>query len=206
MVPDWSPYHVSGWETEYFVKWGTDGEPRFEGDLWRSRLDMAAWCADHHVPLLAVTYGSAEDTGACKKYHQATWLLAWDGTTGASVFVPEQPDAGLWQARANTDISRPATTPDPARERRLPAAYSGGIVVVNPTSATRAVEQRRHLPAGPQPADHLGPARPRNGRHAAPGCADAFPTARTTNSAGRRTEPRGACHPAPVEPTRAARR
>ena len=36
VVPDWSPY-VSGWETEYFVKWGTDGEPRFEGDLFHYR-------------------------------------------------------------------------------------------------------------------------------------------------------------------------
>ena len=138
VVPDWSPY-VSGWETEYFVKWGTDGEPRFEGDLWRSRLDMAAWCADHHVPLLAVTYGSAEDTET-QKYHRATWLLAWDGTTGASVFVPEQPDAGLWQARANTDIGRPAGPRTRLANGVYLRPYSGGIVVVNPTSATRAVD------------------------------------------------------------------
>ena len=42
VMPRWTPW-VSGWENEFFVKFGADADPRFVGDAWESRLAMTAW-------------------------------------------------------------------------------------------------------------------------------------------------------------------
>lgn len=136
-LADWSR-HVSGWENEYFVKWGLGPGPRFGGADWRWKVRMAAWCARRRVPLLAVTYGSRRDRTA-QVYHRATWLLTWNGATGASVYVPQEPAASHRQPRANVPLGRPSGP------RRVVAggvhrrAFTGGTVLVNPTARTREV-------------------------------------------------------------------
>ena len=138
VLPAWSRY-VSGWEDEYFVKWGLDTGTRFTGADWEWKMQLAAWCADRRLPLVAVTYSSVTDRDA-QTYHRATWLLTWNGATGASVFVPAELSASHWQARAATDLGRPSggrvRQPDGVYRR----AYTRGLVVVNPTRGTRVVD------------------------------------------------------------------
>ncbi|HEU5037920.1 MAG TPA: putative glycoside hydrolase [Nocardioides sp.] len=143
VLEDWTPY-VSGWENEYFVKWGLDrAGARFVGPDWQWKTDLAAWCADRDVPLLAVTYSNRDDVAA-QLYHRATWLLTWNGRTGASIFVPEESDVDHWTSAATVEIGTPA-------ERRHLVGntgvwrrdYSGGTVLVNPGSQARQVRVGR---------------------------------------------------------------
>lgn len=143
-LEDWTRY-VSGWENEYFVKWGLDRSERFHDADWQWKSDMAAWCARRNVPLLAITYSDSRDAAA-QIYHRATWLLTWNGRTGASFFVPAEAGASHWSPRANTRLGRPsrAETVDHGSgvHRRR---YSGGLVLVNPTTTGRRANVGRGL-------------------------------------------------------------
>lgn len=136
-LADWSR-HVSGWENEHFVKWALGRGPRFGGADWRWKARMAAWCARRRVPLLAVTYGSRGDRAA-QTYHRATWLLTWNGVTGASIYVPEEPSAGHRQPVANAALGRPAGPHRSVAGGVHRRAYTRGTVLVNPTGRTRQV-------------------------------------------------------------------
>jgi hypothetical protein len=139
VLADWSPY-VTGWENEYFVKWGLDDSERpFTGDDWAWKMRMADWCAQRDVPLLAVTYSTRTDT-AVQVYHRATWLLTWNGRTGSSIFVPAEELTDHWLPVATADIGLP-TGP-----RRRDAGsgvyrrdYTRGAVLVNPSTTTTRV-------------------------------------------------------------------
>lgn len=139
VLEDWSPY-VSGWEDEYFVKWGLDSSAgRFTGADWTWKMRLSAWCAEHRVPLLAVTYSNGDDRAA-EVYHRATWLLTWNGRTGASVFVPAEDHADHWTALPTTDLGKPVA--HRVRNRTTGVwsrLYSHGLVLVNPGSTTRSV-------------------------------------------------------------------
>ena len=140
VVTDWTRY-VSGWENEYFVKWGLDrAGARFAGNDWTWKADMASWLAARDVPLLAVTYSNRSDQAA-QLYHRATWLMTWNGRTGSSVFVPSEPDVNHWTAASTVEIGTPTQT------RRVVGttgvwrrSYTRGTALVNPT-ATSAVVQ-----------------------------------------------------------------
>jgi hypothetical protein len=135
-LSDWSRY-VSGWENEYFVKWGLDRETRFDDADWEWKMRMAAWCAKRRLPLLAITYSSRSDH-ATMRYHRATWLLTWNGRTGASIFVPAEEGASHWSPRANTRLGAPRGA---ARQRAgvWRRSYTRGLVLVNPTTRARRV-------------------------------------------------------------------
>jgi hypothetical protein len=132
----WTPY-VSGWENEHFTNWpGQHG--RFVGADWRWKLDAARWLAARRVPLLAVTYGPAGDRVG-QTYHRATWLLSWNGRTGASVYVPDELAASHWLPAATRRVGRPL---GPARERADGTwirRFSRGVVAVNPTTRPHRV-------------------------------------------------------------------
>ncbi|MFB9315094.1 putative glycoside hydrolase [Nocardioides plantarum] len=140
VVTDWTRY-VSGWENEYFVKWGLDrAGARFAGADWTWKADLASWLAARDVPLLAVTYSNRSDLAA-QIYHRATWLMTWNGRTGSSVFVPSESDVNHWTAASTVEIGTPTQV------RRLVGttgvwrrAYTRGTALVNPT-ATSAVVQ-----------------------------------------------------------------
>ncbi|WP_193612080.1 putative glycoside hydrolase [Nocardioides lijunqiniae] len=135
-LTDWSRY-VSGWENEYFVKWGLDRETRFHDADWEWKMRMAAWCAARRLPLLAITYSSRSDR-ATMRYHRATWLLTWNGRTGASIFVPAEEGASHWSPRANTRLGAPRGKPR-ERDGVWRRAYARGLVLVNPTTHARRV-------------------------------------------------------------------
>lgn len=143
-VQDWTRY-VSGWENEYFVKWGLDRSSRFVSADWQWKSDLAAWCARRNVPLLAITYSDRNDAAA-QTYHRATWLLTWNGRTGASIFVPAEVGASHWSPRANTRLGRPSRAQTVDRRTGVhQRRYAGGLVLVNPTTTGRRVPVGRHL-------------------------------------------------------------
>lgn len=142
-LADWTPY-VSGWENEHFTNWpGQHG--RFAGADWRWKLDAARWLADRKVPLLAVTYGPAGDRVG-QRYHRATWLLSWNGRTGASVYVPDEVTSSHWLPAATRSVGRPL---GPARERAdgtWTRRFTRGFVAVNPTTRPHRVRGVRLAP------------------------------------------------------------
>ena len=135
-LTEWTPY-VSGWENEHFTNWpGQNG--RFVGADWRWKFDAARWLAARKVPLLAVTYGPTSDRVG-QVYHRATWLLSWNGRTGASVYVPDELAASHWLPAATRSVGRPL---GPAVERAdgtWTRRFARGVVVVNPTAQPRRV-------------------------------------------------------------------
>jgi hypothetical protein len=134
VLTDWTPY-VSGWLNEYAVKWGLDSAgPRFVGADWRWKMELAAWCADHDVPLLAVTYSNRGDSGA-EKYSRATWLLTWNGRTGSSIFVPAEPFTDHWVPRAMLDVGLPVAPRQQLPDGTWRRQYTRGLVLVNPTTS-----------------------------------------------------------------------
>jgi hypothetical protein len=136
-LEQWSPY-VSGWELEYLVRYGLGSDPLFGDEDWQWRFDLLSWAAERDLPVLAVTYGTSEDEAA-QVYHRATWLLAWNGRTGASMYVPEESGVSFWLPSATTDIGVPTgaveTEDTGVRLRR----YSDGIAVVNTGDEPRTV-------------------------------------------------------------------
>lgn len=152
----WSKY-VSGWENEFGVKWGLDdSEPRFSvDDDWAWNFDMAKWCATHDIPLLSVTYSNQTDT-TTQTYQRATWLLSWNGRTGASFFVPFEAQASFfvpfeaqmngWLSTATTDLGAPTAGAMLAKSTGVyTRTYRNGLVVVNPTEKTRTVRVSRAM-------------------------------------------------------------
>jgi hypothetical protein len=139
-LDQWTPY-VSGWENEYLVKYGLGWEERFGGAEWQWRVDLLDWGAEHHVPIIPVTYGSVDDL-ATQTYHRATWLLAWNGEDGASMYVPEEEDTSFWLPNAVIDVGQPVA----ARAEIAPGVflrrYDEGVVVVN------SGDEPAHVPLG----------------------------------------------------------
>ena len=140
VMEDWTHY-VSGWENEYFVKWGLDRSgARFVGPDWQWKMEMAAWCADRDVPLLAITYSNRDDY-SIQTYHRATWLLTWNGRTGASIFTPWESNVDHWTARATVDIGMPAETRHTIGSTGVwRRNYTGGTTLVNPTTQARTID------------------------------------------------------------------
>lgn len=136
----WSP-HVSGWLLEYFIKWGlTSDYPRMGGDDWASRLEIVERAQELGRFVLAVTYGSAADTDL-QAYHRASWLLAWDGRGGASVYVPSETATPHVMSAAMTDVGAP-------RGRRYAVRggavwrrdFTAGTALVNPGLTRQIVD------------------------------------------------------------------
>lgn len=137
-LEQWSPY-VSGWEFEYLTKYGLGTDVPFGDQDWQWRFDLISWAAERDVPVLAITYGTSADRAA-QRYHRATWLLAWNGRTGASMYVPEESGVSFWLRRAIKDVGLPTgplVTVDPDVRRR---AYDDGVAVVNSGDVTRTVD------------------------------------------------------------------
>lgn len=133
---------VTGFANEFFVKWGTTEGTRFGvDDEWTWKTRLARWTARRSIPLLAITYSDRGDRAA-QLYHRATWLLTWNGRTGASVFSP----AGQWTdhvTRASTvTVGRP-DGPSVHDEGLHQRRYTRGLVLVNPTDAPETVRLAR---------------------------------------------------------------
>ncbi|GAA4695035.1 putative glycoside hydrolase [Nocardioides conyzicola] len=138
-LADWTPY-VSGWVNEHFTNWPGSSD-RFVGADWRWKFHAARWLAARDIPLIAVSYGSATDRVG-QTYHRATWLLSWNGRTGASVYVPDEPSSSHWLPAATRSIGRPVGPAVRAADGTWTRRFSHGIVAVNPTASARPVALR----------------------------------------------------------------
>lgn len=138
-LADWTPY-VSGWENEHFTNWSGSSD-RFVGADWQWKFDAARWLAARQVPLLAVSYGP-EDDRVGQVYHRATWLLSWNGRTGASIYVPDDNASSHWLPAATRTVGRPLGPAVRASHGTWTRRFTRGIVVVNPTATARPVPLR----------------------------------------------------------------
>lgn len=129
---DWISF-TSGAMQEYWSKWGTGTTGHFAGDDWTYRQQFLTATQRAGKIFLGLTYAPADDERSMR-YARATFLLDWDG--GESALLLESgsgvdPTAADWM----TDIGSP-------RGPRYPVGgawrrdYSGGTVVVNPSSGT----------------------------------------------------------------------
>ena len=139
VLTSWSP-SVSGWLLEYFVKWGTTpAYPRMGGSDWASRLDIIDLAQSLDTFVLPVTYGSAGDAGL-QTYQRASWLLAWDGRAGASIFVPSESTASHVRPAARWALGAPLAARYPVNGGAVwRRDYSGGTVLVNPSGTSQSL-------------------------------------------------------------------
>jgi len=139
VLTSWSP-SVSGWLLEYFVKWGlTSSYPSMGGADWASRMDIVETAQSLGTFVLAVTYGGAGDS-TLATYQRGSWLLAWDGRAGASMYVPSEGSASHLIPAALTDVGAPVSA-----RRALGGGsvwrrdFTGGVVLVNTGNAPTTV-------------------------------------------------------------------
>jgi hypothetical protein len=135
---DWLQF-VSGGAQEYYTKWGTTSSGWFAGSDWTFRQSFQAATANAGKIFLGITYAPSSDTRSME-YARANFLL-FDGATANSalLFEPSDPEASdPYAASWTTDIG----TPTDARYQVGSAwrrDYTGGVVLVNPTTASVTV-------------------------------------------------------------------
>jgi hypothetical protein len=129
---DWISF-TSGGMQEFWSKWGTGTTGHFIGNDWTYRQQFLAATQRAGKVFLGLTYAPATDVRSMR-YARSTFLLDWDG--GRSALLLEfgsgvDPTASDWM----TDIGLPRGS-----RYAVGAAwrrdYSGGTVLVNPSSST----------------------------------------------------------------------
>jgi hypothetical protein len=147
-----APY-VSGFANEHYEE-TSDGRDtlRTDGTTWNQRWSgwerLVATAQSLGKDFVGLTYGPPGDARRMS-YGKASFLLDWNGTGGAYVYVPTG-EGDPWDGAWTADIGRPE-----APKRRVGAGwarrYTGGVVVLNPSgsSSQRFVLGGRYL----SPAD-----------------------------------------------------
>lgn len=144
---DWISF-TSGGMQEFWSKWSTGSSGHFAGDDWTYRQQFLGVTQRAGKIFLGLTYGPRDDVRSMR-YARSTFLLDWDGGPSAVMFEAGSgvdPTAVDWM----TDIGSPqgARFPVGAAWRR---DYSGGTVLVNPSSTTVWVTlDAPHVDAGGQ--------------------------------------------------------
>jgi hypothetical protein len=123
---------------EYFGRWGMDGsQPLFTGWGWDHQLAQQE-AAQSAGAYLAVAYGNTTDV-RYMRYARASFLVGWNGSDrSALLYTPGVAAREPWSPEWTVDVGTPAaarTAVGGAWLRR----YTGGVVVVNPSTATVTV-------------------------------------------------------------------
>lgn len=146
-----SPY-VSGLTNEYFqeVPTGTN-QLRTSGGVWTQNWEgwqrLIHVAQSHGRDFVGVTYGAPGDTRTMT-YGKASFLLDWNGRSGAFVYQPTN-DANPWSGVWTQNIGHPL-----AHKRRVGVAwlrrYTHGIVLLNPSPSheQRFSLRRRYIAPG----------------------------------------------------------
>ena len=129
---DWISF-TSGGMQEFWSKWGTTSTGHFGGADWTYRQQFLGATQKAGKIFLGLSYAPNADVRSMR-YARSTFLLDWDGGASAVLFEGESggdPTNADWM----TDIGTPrgARYPVGAAWRR---DYSGGTVLVNPSSTT----------------------------------------------------------------------
>jgi hypothetical protein len=134
----WSQWigYTSGAVQEYWTKWGTGTTQQFTGSDWTYRQDFLRLTQQAGKIYLGVTYAPSTDLRSME-YARGSFLLDWDGGASALVFDPGATDP--WNESWTRDLGLPsgARFAVGAAWRRN---YSGGTVVVNPSTSTTTVQ------------------------------------------------------------------
>lgn len=144
---DWISF-TSGGMQEFWSKWGTGKSGHFGGDDWTYRQQFLGATQGAGKIFLGLTYAPRDDVRSMR-YARSTFLLDWDGGPSAVMFEAGSgvdPTAVDWMI----DIGSPQGSRYPvgAAWRRN---YSGGTVLVNPSSKTVWVTLNSpHVDAGGQ--------------------------------------------------------
>ncbi|MGH3072981.1 MAG: putative glycoside hydrolase [Gaiellaceae bacterium] len=154
---DWISF-TSGGMQEFWSKWGTGSTGHFAGNDWTYRQQFLGATQRAGKIFLGLTYAPSDDARSMR-YARSTFLLDWNGGPSAVLFEAGSgidPTAADWM----TDIGTPQGSRYPvgAAWRR---DYSGGTVLVNPSSTTVWVTlQSPHVDADGQIVTSLalGPA------------------------------------------------
>jgi hypothetical protein len=108
---------------------------------WLGKLDVIKAAQSAGKAALALTYGSGSNTAAMT-YGRASFLLVWNGTSGAYIYNPTD-STDPWNPAWTTAIGAPTGAMTQVGGSYV-RDYSGGYVVVNPSQSTVTVP----LPAG----------------------------------------------------------
>jgi hypothetical protein len=135
---DWLQF-TSGAMQEYYSKWGTTSSGWFAGSDWTFRQQFQALTEQAGKIFLGVTYAPQSDERSMT-WARANFLLFDEPANGgALIFEATDPEAqdpysASWTADVGTPLG-PRFQVGSAWQRN----FSGGTVVVNPTSSTVAV-------------------------------------------------------------------
>ena len=131
----WSVY-TTGFLREHWSRYGTGSGAPFGGWDWDRQMAQMDAVERVEKTWLCVTYGATTD-GRLMEYAQASFLLAWNGTSGALFYRPEQGDP--WAPDWTTDVGVP-TAPRYAVGEAWRRDFSAGTVVVNPSQAQVTIQ------------------------------------------------------------------
>ncbi len=155
---DWLQF-ISGAAQEYYSKWGSSSSGWFAGSDWTFRQQFQALTEQAGKIFLGITYAPHADARSMT-YARANFLLFDDPANGgALMFEPSDPEAeDPYSPTWTQDIGSPA-----GARFQVGSAwrrnYSGGTVLVNPTTSAVTVQLGADLPRRRREPGHLGHAR-----------------------------------------------
>jgi putative glycosyl hydrolase-like family 15 (GHL15) protein len=137
VAAEWLQY-VSGGIDEMFAKWSTTpGQGYRDASGWRTQIEEIQ-SAEHMGKLfLAITQAEAGDTQAIR-YGWASALLGADGHTAymaAANYTSES-----WSSEYEVQLGEPTSTATATAGGVWKRAFTDGLVLVNPTTATVSVD------------------------------------------------------------------
>ncbi|HET7758309.1 MAG TPA: putative glycoside hydrolase [Gaiellaceae bacterium] len=136
---DWLQF-TSGALQEYYSKWGSDSSGWLSGNDWAYRQKFQTLTEQAGKIFIGLTYAPKGDTRSMT-WARANFLLFDDPADGgALMFEPTDPEAqdpyaSTWTADIGSPVAARVQVGSTWRR-----SYSGGVVVVNPTSSTATVD------------------------------------------------------------------
>jgi Hypothetical glycosyl hydrolase family 15 len=133
---DWIQF-TSGGNLEHYAKWGEDNSLWLSGSDWNAEQTFERDTEAAGKIFMGMSYAPTSDVRSMR-YARASFLLDWNGGPSALVFVPNPYINDPWSPEWTVDIGMPVGS-----RYQVGSAYrrdyTGGTVVVNPSSASQQV-------------------------------------------------------------------
>ena len=130
--------YSSGAMREHYGRWGfgDGGFPHLMDGNWLHMIDQQETVESAGKTFLAVAYGPSTDV-AFQRYVRSSFLMAWNGGRSALMYSTPTVGDNPWTPSVTADVGIP-TGPRTAVGAAWKRSYSGGVVVVNPSSTATA--------------------------------------------------------------------